>query len=170
MNRDAGQSAPRLTARGVATKARIVSAAAVMMYLKGVAATTLGEVLVASATSKSQFRQHFVDKDDLVREVIALRAAEIIGKHDNELLETARIIALTHHEKWDGSGYPDRLKGEQIDKLTQMVAMVDEYGELCHPQDQSKAKVPHAVLSFLFKHKTKQLNKDYIGWIFSINL
>jgi putative two-component system response regulator len=35
-----------------------------------------------------------------------IMGAEIIGKHDNELLETARIIALTHHEKFDGSGYP----------------------------------------------------------------
>lgn len=97
MNRDAGQSAPRLTARGAATKARIVSAAAEMMYLKGVAATTLGEVLVASATSKSQFRQHFVDKDDLVREVIALRAAEIIGKQTRRL---ATVDSFRGLERW----------------------------------------------------------------------
>ncbi len=76
---------------------------------------------------------------------------------------SAKTVVLHHHERLDGSGYPDGLKGDQLDKLTQMVAMVDEYDELCHPQDQSKGKVPHAVLSFLFKHKTKQLNKDYIG-------
>ena len=76
---------------------------------------------------------------------------------------SAKTVVLHHHERLDGSGYPDGLKGDQLDKLTQMVAMVDEYDELCHPQDQSKGKVPHAVLSFLFKHKTKQLNKEYIG-------
>ena len=76
---------------------------------------------------------------------------------------SAKTVVRHHHERLDGSGYPDGLKGDQLDKLTQMMAMVDEYDELCHPQDQSKSKVPHAVLSFLFKHKTKQLNKDYIG-------
>jgi len=38
--------------------------------------------------------------------------AGIIGRHNNELLEMARVIALTHHERWDGSGYPRALRGE----------------------------------------------------------
>ncbi|MGL4205869.1 MAG: HD-GYP domain-containing protein [Aeromonadaceae bacterium] len=75
----------------------------------------------------------------------------------------AKNVVLRHHERLDGSGYPEGLKGAQIDKLSQMVAVVDEYDELCHPQDQAKAKVPHVVLSFLFKNRTKQLNKDFIG-------
>jgi AcrR family transcriptional regulator len=74
-----------------------VSAAAEMMYVKGVAATTLGEVLIASATSKSQFRQHFVDKDDLVREVIAFRAADILGKQTRRL---ARVDSFRGLELW----------------------------------------------------------------------
>ena len=37
--------------------------------------------------------------------------AQIIGNQPSELLQAARIIALTHHEKWDGSGYPGRLNG-----------------------------------------------------------
>lgn len=77
--------------------------------------------------------------------------------------DTAKKVVLHHHERLDGSGFPEGLKAEQLDKLTQMVSVVDEYDELCHPQDQSKAKVPHVVLSFLFKNRTKQLNKDYIG-------
>ncbi|MFC3912525.1 HD-GYP domain-containing protein [Pseudaeromonas sharmana] len=72
-------------------------------------------------------------------------------------------VVLRHQERLDGSGYPDGLKEAQLDKLTQLVSVVDEYDELCHPQDQSKARVPHAVLSFMFKNRTKQLNKDYIG-------
>src|SRR3954466_15999785 len=48
------------------------------MHVQGVASTTIDEVLAASATSKSQFYQHFSDKTELVYEVITLRADEIL--------------------------------------------------------------------------------------------
>ena len=69
---------PRLTARGAATRSRIVGAAAELMHVQGVAATTIDDVLAASATSKSQFYQHFDDKSELVYEVITVRADEIL--------------------------------------------------------------------------------------------
>ncbi len=56
--------------------------------------------------------------------------AEIIGRHDNDLLESARIIALTHHERWDGSGYPNRLKGEEIPLAGRIVAIADVFDAL----------------------------------------
>lgn len=49
------------------------------MHVQGVAATTIDEVLAASASSKSQFYQHFDDKSELVYEVITLRADEILS-------------------------------------------------------------------------------------------
>jgi len=59
-----------------------------------------------------------------------IMGAEIIGKHDTELLETARIIALSHHEKWDGSGYPQGLKGEAIPLEGRIVAIADVFDAL----------------------------------------
>ncbi len=49
------------------------------MHVKGVAVTTIDDVLAASATSKSQFYQHFADKTELVYDVITLRADEILS-------------------------------------------------------------------------------------------
>jgi AcrR family transcriptional regulator len=60
----------RLTTRGVKTRARIVAAAADLMYVRGVGRTTLDDVVAASATSKSQLYRHFVDKPALVRAVV----------------------------------------------------------------------------------------------------
>jgi TetR/AcrR family transcriptional repressor of nem operon len=77
--RSDGESRPKLTARGIATRNRIVLAAAELMHVRGVAATTIDEVLAASMTSKSQFYQHFGDKAELVYEVITLRADEILS-------------------------------------------------------------------------------------------
>ncbi|MBA4110836.1 MAG: two-component system response regulator [Leptothrix sp. (in: Bacteria)] len=56
--------------------------------------------------------------------------ADIIGRHENELLATARAIALTHHEKWDGTGYPQGLKGEQIPLNGRIVAIADVFDAL----------------------------------------
>lgn len=56
--------------------------------------------------------------------------AGIIGRHDNELLEMARVIALTHHEKWDGTGYPRGLKGEAIPLVGRIVALADVFDAL----------------------------------------
>lgn len=56
--------------------------------------------------------------------------AEIIGEHDNELLSSARLVALTHHECWDGSGYPGGLAGEAIPLVGRIVAIADVFDAL----------------------------------------
>lgn len=56
--------------------------------------------------------------------------AGIIGKHENPVLKTARLIALTHHEKWDGSGYPRGIRGEQIPLAGRIAALCDTFDVL----------------------------------------
>lgn len=65
--------------------------------------------------------------------------AEIIGEHDSPLLRAASIIALTHHEKWDGSGYPNRLRGEAIPLMGRIVAVVDVFDALTTERPYKKA-------------------------------
>ena len=56
--------------------------------------------------------------------------AEIIGDHPSELLRLSREIALAHHEKWDGSGYPHGLAGEAIPISARIVAIADVFDAL----------------------------------------
>ena len=56
--------------------------------------------------------------------------AEIIGEHPSGVLQLAREIALAHHEKWDGSGYPNGLAGEAIPLSARIVAVVDVFDAL----------------------------------------
>jgi putative two-component system response regulator len=60
--------------------------------------------------------------------------AEIIGKHTDPLLKLARELALTHHENYDGSGYPKGLKGEAIPWGGRVMAMVDAFEAMTSTQ------------------------------------
>lgn len=91
------QNDSRLTERGRATRERILRAAADMMYVRGVSATTLDDVRAASGTSKSQLYRHYPDKDALVRDVVALQAAELL-KRQHQLLQ--RLNSLRGLERW----------------------------------------------------------------------
>ena len=67
------------TARGAATRARIVEAAAGLVYRRGASATSLEDIMEASATSKSQLYHYFADKDALMRAVIELQTRRVMG-------------------------------------------------------------------------------------------
>ncbi|CAK3141995.1 putative two-component system response regulator [Vibrio crassostreae] len=66
--------------------------------------------------------------------------ADIIGNHsDSKLLNTAREIALYHHEKWDGSGYPEGLSGEAIPLVARIVAIADVFDALTSTRPYKRA-------------------------------
>jgi TetR/AcrR family transcriptional repressor of nem operon len=74
-----GQGRPRLTRKGERSRARIVEAAARLIYERGVAGTTLDDVKAAAEVSGSQMYHYFPDKDELVQAVITHQADVIAG-------------------------------------------------------------------------------------------
>jgi len=65
--------------------------------------------------------------------------ADIIGEHDSILLKTAREIALTHHEKYNGKGYPNGLKGKEIPLMGRITAIADVFDALTTERPYKKA-------------------------------
>jgi putative two-component system response regulator len=60
--------------------------------------------------------------------------AGIIGEHKDPLLEQARVMALTHHERWDGTGYPKKLKGNEIPVPGRIMAVADAFEAMTSTQ------------------------------------
>jgi AcrR family transcriptional regulator len=83
-----------LTARGAATRARIVNAAADLIYAGGVDRTSLDEVMAESGVSKSQLYHYFADKDALVLEVIALQTERVLNAQQPHLGALDSLKAL----------------------------------------------------------------------------
>jgi TetR/AcrR family transcriptional regulator, transcriptional repressor for nem operon len=81
---------PRLTVKGQRTRARIVAAAARLMYERGIASTTLDDVKAAAEVSGSQLYHYFPDKDELVRAVVSYQADVIAGHQRHADLGSAQ--------------------------------------------------------------------------------
>ena len=79
-----------------------------------------------------------------------------------------RQAAYHHHERLDGSGYPQGLKGEQLEPLSRLIAVVDSYDELLHPRNATRPGVPNQIISSLFKRANKQLDVNFIQLLIKV--
>jgi putative nucleotidyltransferase with HDIG domain len=65
-------------------------------------------------------------------------------------------IICDHHEAFDGTGYPHKLKGEAIGVLPRIIAIANFYDEMCNPMNIAAALTPHETLSMMFaKYRSK---------------
>ncbi|MDF1583132.1 MAG: HD domain-containing protein [Methyloprofundus sp.] len=79
------------------------------------------------------------DKEWEIMKQHTLIGEQILNRSKNKLLQQASLIALSHHEKWDGSGYPNGLSGTNIHLYGRIVAIVDVFDALTMERPYKKA-------------------------------
>jgi adenylate cyclase len=90
-----------------------------------------------NAEELAEMRRHPIYGRDVI-----MHAERDAGVHDDEILELAKDIVYTHHEKWDGTGYPQGLKGENIPIAGRLMALVDVY-DACTTRELYAQSMPH---------------------------
>ena len=88
--------------------------------------------------------------------------AEIIGDNDSELLQMAKEIALNHHEKWDGSGYPKGLKGEEIPLTARIIAVADVFDALTTGRPYKQAWSVEDTVNFIDENSGTHFDPDLV--------
>ncbi|MGB0943333.1 MAG: HD-GYP domain-containing protein [Marinomonas sp.] len=111
----------------------------------------------------------------ILRKTEPLNAAEsnflkLHPKYSIELLVTSsnfddRALKLIeqHHEFYDGSGHPLGLEGKELDPLSHILSVVNNYDSLCHPINIKNAKTPFAALAHQFKVDKAKYEEDSLS-------
>jgi putative two-component system response regulator len=86
----------------------------------------------------------------------------MLGGNDAELLTLARTIAISHHEKWDGSGYPNGLAGEDIPMAGRIVAVADVFDALTSARPYKKAWPMDDAVAFVKKNAGKHFDPEVV--------
>jgi putative two-component system response regulator len=96
---------------------------------------------------------------------------EKIIRHTNEraFLEYAKIFALTHHEKWDGSGYPSGLRGEEIPLLGRLMAVADVYDALRSARPYKDAYPHEEAVKIIWEGRGKHFDPRLVDLFMSVS-
>ena len=88
--------------------------------------------------------------------------ASIIGEHKDSLLKIARVMALTHHERWDGNGYPARLEGQAIPWPGRIMAVADAFEAMTSTQRHRDAVSVEVAMSRIVQASGKQFDPQAV--------
>jgi putative nucleotidyltransferase with HDIG domain len=82
-------------------------------------------------------------------ELHTLLGAAMFARSRSSVLRTAHLVALHHHERWDGGGYPSRLRADRIPLAARIVALADVYDALASDRPYPRALPPDEVVAHL---------------------
>lgn len=88
--------------------------------------------------------------------------ANIIGESSSRLLDMARIIALTHHERWDGQGYPRGLSEQEIPLVGRIITVADVFDALTTQRPYKPAWTVEAALQCMTENAGQGLDPSLV--------
>lgn len=97
-------------------------------------------------------------EEEFYRAHVGYGIKAVAGARD--LPTPVRNIIACHHERFDGSGFPNRLAGEKIPKLARLVAIANRYDNLCNPFDLRQAKTPAEAVAHLFRKEAAHFQPE----------
>jgi len=98
-----------------------------------------------------------------------LIGAGILAGSSFEVLKLAGVIACSHHEKWDGTGYPQGLKGEEIPLEARIVALADFYDALTHERPYKRAWTPEETLAEVQRQRGVHFDPAVVDALLSVH-
>lgn len=150
-------------ARGLGLPSNEVHIIAIASQLHDVGKAGLAEPLLVKAG-------HFTEAELDASKVHTWLGCEMLKGSSSPYLQAGECIALSHHERWDGSGYPNRLRGEAIPLSARIVALADVFDALTTPRpyklavslDEARGLIQEGVAS-LFDPQLVQVFNDEFG-------
>jgi putative two-component system response regulator len=99
----------------------------------------------------------------------AIAQAEVeLGQERSQFLRYAREIAYCHHEKWDGSGYPQGLKGEDIPLSARLMAVADVYDALISERVYKPAYPHEQAMAMILEGRGTHFDPDMVDALMEI--
>ena len=92
----------------------------------------------------------------------ATEGEEILSHSSNAILQIGAIVAGQHHEKWDGSGYPKGLKGEEIHIVGRITALADVFDALSNARCYKAAWPEEEILEFVQQNKGAHFDPELV--------
>lgn len=87
---------------------------------------------------------------------------DILAESSRSLLKTAAEIALSHHERWDGEGYPKKLKKKEVPLFGRICAVADVFDALASERAYKKAWPIDRVLDYIAENREKQFDPEIV--------
>jgi putative two-component system response regulator len=120
----------------------------------------LGKVFVAERILCK--RGYFVKFERKLMQQHVLGGIELLGGSSSGVTKTAEVIARTHHERWDGDGYPARLAGACIPLAGRIVAVAEAFEAMTHLRPHRNAASVGDALAEIRRERGRQFDPDVV--------
>lgn len=109
------------------------------------------------------------DKEFQIIKQHTVKGAHILSGSHNRVVRLGEVLALSHHENWDGSGYPHGLKGEEIPLEARVVAVADVYDALLADRVYRKKMSREQALSIIGNESGKKFDPAIVEVLMKYN-